>query len=357
MFTKLTTREITVTGAEAELRSIYDLFSRHKPEESRTLRLLIKAGAGFGKTTLSREIVRCMTFDEQNPRFKLMVFLQLRNHTLDTGINTAIREALVPKQYHGQIEQSDISCFLKDNENAIAFVLDGFDEASFSQIPDDAKKEKEPMIIDIIEKKAYLGACVIVTTRPHAVKDLELFMNVLVNIIGFSREQAREYIEKIRQNFESSPQLTSESILQELDKRALQELARNPMLLKMICFLWDCQSQKLGSTETQIYNDFTDLLFDRYRKKCHSFANDTEVVGYLEKLAWKALKQRQLHFTEAEIISELGQVAGQILEHGIGSGILYKDLPTGSFSKHSAINFFSQDSHGTCSGPISDTTM
>ena len=137
-------------------------------------------------------------------------------------------------------------------------ILEGFDEMAVSH------RKSDRFLIRLIEDCTVLEeATVVITSRPHACEDLGADRRI--EIVGFGKNQIKEFVEKSFPNDESD---LSVEFLQQLEEYPhLRSLCYVPMNLVMIVDIFRCNKKKLPCTLTELYQIFIVMTLQRQVKK------------------------------------------------------------------------------------------
>ncbi|XP_072049951.1 uncharacterized protein [Amphiura filiformis] len=207
-----------------KLESYKELFTL--PDEHH---ILLFGEAGKGKTTLISRIAYDWAKKEENAgrellEFELVVVLDIRNFQSNQTLAEAIERQLLPGASTYDIDQALVYL-----ENKCLVLLDGFDE-----MPKRLKNHT------LTQSSLLNKLFVIVTTRPH-LRDHFCRRNkgyTRVQVSGFSEDSALLYITRFFQK-SKKPHLTPSLIQKVQETPLLQALSSFPVLLVMMCLLWE----------------------------------------------------------------------------------------------------------------------
>ena len=149
--------------------------------------------------------------------------------------------------------QSVLKEIISTNGEGICFILDGLDEY----------EKRESVVFDLI-RGAYLPrSMVILSSRPSATFAFRQKAAVYIEVIGFLKDQIREYI----LNYPFTSRGSADSLLPYLDKHPnVLRMCYLPVHVAMVSFLHDRMEGDLPSTECGIYTHFTNLTLLRIKK-------------------------------------------------------------------------------------------
>ena len=172
---------------------------------------------------------------------------------------------------------------------------------------------------------------VIVTSRPVATTDIrrECTITKYIEVIGFSKEQIHEYIDKFPFSHPGSSEISrSENLKTFLEvHRNVLYMCYLPVLAAMICFLHQ-YSKAIPYTETKIYEEFTRLILLRYLRHTNKKANlpslhrlpekETEWFRKICQLAFNMCMQSKQVIYEDDTDVSLSPECSQGDECGLG---------------------------------------
>ena len=184
------TRRITTTK---EVTNMTGIFTPHKGCE-KPLIVWIEGEPGMGKTTYCQKLVfdwaskQCREWDETFPRIDVLLFLRCR------GIKSTIWDAIEDQILPDEIKREDKEMFfqfLKENPSKVLLLFDGLDEAD---------PQKLEMYLNLIQKKQLPGCYIVLTSRHEAGSKVRPYTDTLLEIVGFTRADAKCFIEKYFQD-------------------------------------------------------------------------------------------------------------------------------------------------------------
>jgi len=193
---------------------------------------LIYGNAGIGKTTLCKYIAYMWAKGELYDEFEYVVYIPLREWKTG-GIQGAI------KDYYYSRDTEKLTIDIASNK--ILFLFDGYDE-----LDSDRKK----LLRDELDK--YNLTHYIVTTRPYGYQKNDFRVNEQFETIGFTDDNVEEYIETFfKENEEKSKGL--KEFLQ--SNISIKHIAYIPLMLEMICSLWESKEFSDSLTMTELYTN------------------------------------------------------------------------------------------------------
>ena len=217
-------------------------------------RLLIEGRPGSGKTTLVHRFSK--DWARGNPKLnlkniKLLFLVHLRVFFNDANIT--LQDIL--KLYYS--EESKIDTIIHEAEaksgEGLCFILDGLDEYR-------PESMKNTFIFKLIKRQTLFNAIVITASRPAASAEFRNTADKQIEVIGFLKEQIREYIEKYP--------FTVPDRAMELHKYLEQHpnihhMCYLPIHAAMVCYLFNIMGGTLPHTETAMYTEFTNATLLR----------------------------------------------------------------------------------------------
>ena len=186
------TRGIATTK---EVTNMTGIFTPHEGCKQ-PLIVLIEGEPGMGKTTYCQKLVfewaskQCRDWDETFPRIDVLLFLRCRG--IKCTIWDAIEDQILPDEI--KLEEKEMFFqFLKENPSKVLLVLDGLDEAD---------PQKLEMYLKLIQKRQFPGCYIVLTSRHEAGRKVRPYTDTLLEIVGFTRADAKCFIRKYFQHAE-----------------------------------------------------------------------------------------------------------------------------------------------------------
>ncbi|CAA6806693.1 MAG: Unknown protein [uncultured Sulfurovum sp.] len=266
----------------------------HKPKEPIEIKDLIDTSkksliygkAGIGKTTLCKYISYMWAKGELYQEFEYVIYISLREWK-NRGLKGAIKD-----NYYSQ-DDEDITLDIKDKSQNILFLFDGYDE-----LDSDRKK----LLRDEIDK--YSLTDYIITTRPYGYQRSDFRVDEQFETIGFTDENVDNYIDNF---FDKDANKKSQSLKSYLESNiSIKHIAYIPLMLEMICSLWDKEELDNNLTMTELYSESIENMFFEYTEKngtAYIQDKEEEIFNYLGKIAFEGLKQQTI-LLDKNIIKE-----------------------------------------------------
>ncbi|XP_022783849.1 protein NLRC5-like [Stylophora pistillata] len=279
-----------------ETVSMTDAFRSH--EECEVPRVvLIEGQPGIGKTTCCLKLaydwsMECISAEACFP--KVEILLMLNCHDMKTAdIKEAIYDQLLPLDAEEK-EKENFFCFIHHNQSRIVLVLDGLDELS---------ETLYRRLLPLIKGRVFPSIYLILTARHELGMKVRRYCDTLLEIVGYTLEDANTYIEKYFSNHDH-PSLAKKLIKNLRKNPQLRELTANPLNTALLCLICEDSLGKLPFNKTMLYNELVSCVLMRYaQKKGISLDRKdpievfTEQLNQLGELALEALLRDQLYFT------------------------------------------------------------
>ena len=204
--------------------------------------------AGIGKTTLASELcVRWARDGFLAEDFDAVVLISLRS-LQQRSLEEVIVEHVGEENYQQLKKSAGSRCLI---------ILEGLDEMAIN------RRQSDSFLLRLIKDCTVLEeATILITSRPHACEEIDAGRRV--EVVGFGKEEIREFVEK---SFPNDTQSVEELIRQLDEYPQLRSLCYIPMNLVMIVDIFQCSEKKLPSTLTELYQVFIVMTLKRQVKK------------------------------------------------------------------------------------------
>ena len=285
--------------------------------------VLIEGDPGAGKTTLTLQLCKHWAKGELL-KTDLVFWVPLRHYKSVTNL----------RELFDKLGYPEITEYAKHNNGkGLVLILDGWDE-----LPN--QLQESSLFHDIVfnENRLFHRSTIIVTSRPVSsdeIAELVEERETHYQILGFSSENADEYIEKYFNNNNHSQ--SAKLLLAFLkDRENLRRHFYIPITVTIMCFVCksDCQ---IPETLTKLYERFVMLhirpnvpeTHQRAIKKVSTLSNVPKMIkpifGKLCKAAFNMLKDKKLTFDEEQlgISEEELDNLDMDMEHFDGFGMLH----------------------------------
>ena len=190
-------------------------------------------------------------------------------------------------------------------------ILDGLDEHGLGQNGD---------VLKIIRNQKMLNCGIIVSSRPHSTKAIELHFPAVVQVEGFDRNQAERFTSnffkdenQIRKVMEFAPSGSGKDF----------PIQQTPILLSFFCFLVAEQEIDLSDRTISLGDIYTLLVKCLYKKFTNKknipfkVAEFNKVMKSVGKLAFKTLTSNNPLLRRTEVLEMIGDFA---FEYGLFAG-------------------------------------
>ena len=281
------------------------IFKPHKEcQQPRTV--LIEGKPGMGKTTYCNKMVYDWATGKQEaedcfPRFETVLLLKCRD--MKSDLWEAIEDQLLPRDVEEDVRKRFFN-FVCKNQSNVLLVLDGLDEVPTSKLP---------VFTEIIQGRRELPKCrVVATARHEAGIKLRKHCDTLLQIEGFTKNDAREFIFKY---FNDNKNL-AEKLLSKLESdENLSDMSANPLNTALLCLICEEFQGDFPEGRTQLYEEIIQCILKRYRKKKGFPETNQDLVKvyeaqlkYLGQIALNGLLEGNLDLEESELKSHADEL-------------------------------------------------
>ena len=251
-----------------EVAEYDEIFREYKEGEL----VLIEGRPGSGKTTLVHKITQDWAHGKPillGARRVFLVTLRLLNYSKRDQNLSDVIEIFYDSEEIKKIVEHDLKDF---GGKGACFIIDGLDEY---------QNKEDSVISQLMNKEVLRSSMVIVASRPVATHSLRRKCGRRVEVVGFTKEQIRKYVEIYP--FESPCCEVSDIVskMREfLDKHPnVHHMCYLPVQAEIICFLFDTKGDSIPHRESQIYEEFTVSTINR-----HNYNNSKFQIQSLEEL-------------------------------------------------------------------------
>ena len=148
----------------------------------------------------------------------------------------------------------DLLTYITNNQEKVLLVFDSYDEYHSG---------RNSEIYEIFKGKKLRNCCVLITTRNSKADELRAFKDVHAENTGFSLWDMNVFMRRILGSREQT-----EHLLQHLQKKNLNDLAKVPLLLLFFCTLWkNGQLESFPKTKTKLYTAIVQYVLDHNQAK------------------------------------------------------------------------------------------
>ena len=265
--------------------------------------ILIEGAPGIGKTILLKHIAYSWADQGMLQKYNLVLLVHLRDPTIQKMSTPEQLFQYFCKPFGSNAAKIAITCseyFLENNGKSLTLLLDGYDE-----MPEELRGNS--LIADILNRQVLPDCGLVVSSRPHTSLLLRKQASLRVDILGFSEEQRKHYIEHSLNNQTQIKQLNTY-----LDQHnIISSLCYLPFNILLLLFLY--KQGFLPNNATELYSIFICLTIRRNLTKYGITAKQVitdinnlpepygKFIQQLSKLSLQALNKNQLIFTLDEI--------------------------------------------------------
>ena len=181
LYTELILEKIEndLLGEKARILLHYeDIFSSNG-----RVKILIKGDPGMGKTTLGKKV----GWDWARGDFKLysmVLFVFLKYVKPDETIENVILNQNPELEGLG-VSVEKIRSILDRFSDRCLLILDGLDEHGLGKNQD---------VLKIIRNQKLLDCGIVLSSRPHSIREIEIGFSTVIRVDGFTREQAKSFV-------------------------------------------------------------------------------------------------------------------------------------------------------------------
>ena len=277
-------------------------------EDNDDVVVLVEGSPGIGKTTFCLKIAYDWAKQQipkgySFPEFVVVLLLKCRD--IDGDVMDAIVEQLLPERMEETVKKEFMD-FIEDfhYQEKVLIILDGLDE-----LP----KKSENHVDKLLRKRILPFCYVLVTSRQERGIPVRQKVNfdILLQIQGFTEEDAFEYIRKHFQYVGPGYLARGERLITQIEKNTLlHALLSNPLNLLLLCVVFEDYHGELPSFRTELYQIIIRCLLRRYCAKHNLEApGDNQALEklfedsllVLGELAWRCLQEDRFSFREEEL--------------------------------------------------------
>ena len=280
-----------------------------KPHEecSNPRTVLIEGKPGMGKTTYCKKLVYDWATgkpvaDECRQKFETVLLLKCRD--IKSNIWEAIDDQLLPLDIQEESRQ-EFFTFIRRNQSSVLLVLDGLDELPPGKLP---------QFSEIIQGRVLPKCHLVATSRHEAGMKVRTYCDTILEIQGFTEEDARKFIHKYFKNMEA---LAQKLLIKLKNDKSLQDMTANPLNTALLClFCEECQGI-FPESSTQLYLDIIECVLRRFRgrkglpetseKLTELYKTELKLLG---RIALNGLHASNLDFDEHELRNHNVELSG-----------------------------------------------
>ena len=315
--------------AEQRVVETTEIFKPHE-ECEKPRKVLIEGKPGMGKTTYCNKVAYDWATKKHKAgdyfaEFELLLLLKCCDVGIGSDLWDAIDDQILPREVQTE-EREKFFNFISQNQSKVLLILDGLDEIPTSKLT--------KSFSEVISGKTLPRCYLVVTARHEAGIPVRKDCDTLLEVEGFSPEDAKEFILKYFEGKEDMAhalidKMSIDSRLKELtyfegngdmahdllanmsiDSRPGM-LTANPLNTALLCFLFEDFEGKLPQSRTQLYSEIVQCVLIRYRKKKGLPVDKTDLMElykgqlvHLGLIALNSLREGTTHFEDKQLGSE-----------------------------------------------------
>ncbi|XP_073255414.1 uncharacterized protein [Porites lutea] len=309
-----------------ETVTMKDIFKPHE-ECAHPRTVLVEGRPGIGKTTFCNKLAYDWAANKQEnpsgsffPNFQAVLLLKCReiesclseategqplprsekerlNEIFKSVLWGAIDDQLLPRDCTKE-DKEEFFKFIRCNQPEILLILDGLDELPANMFA--AFKE-------VIQGRVLPKCHIVATARQEVGMEVRECCDTLLEIEGFTKEDAREFIFRY---FKAEPHLAQKLINKLKSDENLQQLTESPLNTVLLCLLCEDSDGIFAESGTQLYLEMVECVLRRYRKKKGLTLPNTKdedltkvyktQLRQLGSIAWNGLLHNNLSLEEGE---------------------------------------------------------
>ncbi|XP_068738348.1 protein NLRC3-like isoform X2 [Montipora capricornis] len=290
---KIVAKEKTRGTLAKEITNMTSIFTSHEDCQHPRI-VLIEGEPGMGKTTYCQKLAydwatkQDCEWDESFPKVEVLLLLRCRE--IESSIWEAIDDQILPEEIDPELKET-FSRFVQENSSKVLLVLDGLDEAD---------PQKLALYFSLVQRKLLPGCHIVLTSRHEAGNKVRPYSDTLLEIVGFTRSDAKCFIRKY---FRHAEQM-AEKLINDVEG-PLAELTKNPLNTLLLCVLFEDFGGILPNNRTQLYVEIVLFVLRRYEMKNHlpSSGKDLLIVYKKElmilgRMAQESLFKGEGHFED-----------------------------------------------------------
>ena len=295
--------------AEHRVVETTEMFKPHK-DCKQPRKVLIERKPGMGKTTYCNKVAYDWATKKHQaedcfPEFELVLLLKCCDVKIGSDLWDAIDDQLLPREVKKE-ERKKFFNFISQNQSKVLLALDGLDEIPTGKLP--------TSFSEVISGKTFPRCYLVVTARNEAGIPVRKDCDTLLEVEGFSPEDAKEFILKY---FEGKGDMAHDLLADVSMDSRLEMLTANPLNTALLCLLFEDFEGNLPQSGTQLYLEIVKCVLIRYRKKKGLPVVNEDLMelykGQLEHLGFIALNgllEGITHFEDEQLGNEHSDLTG-----------------------------------------------
>ena len=245
----------TITGKVddiLQIKSPVELENIFKETKDQQRKILIEGAPGCGKSTLSQHICHQWARGKLFQEYKQVILIRLRELIVQNAKSLA---DMLPRRDDSMGEETAKVLSACDGQDVL-FIFDGWDE-----LPQNAPGRS--VITDILNSVKLHKCSVIITSRPIASMSLLNLVNSRVEILGFTKDELRQYFASCLDNDNSKVVILQQRIQ---ENPVVAGSCYLPMNASILVHLFKCEDE-LPKTQFDIFSALICNCMYRHQKK------------------------------------------------------------------------------------------
>lgn len=270
--------------------------------------LMVIGGPGSGKTTFLRKIgLEALKNSTREYKHKCIpVFLELKRLISSDKIN--ITELIADEFCTCKFPKPDL--FTKEalKQGKLLLLLDGLDEVPSERLSEVITKIKD--FVHQYDKNRFIVSCRIAAYQYQSW--FERFTDVVM--ADFDHEQIKTFIFNwFHSKLDQEQQIAQRcwGLLQKKEYSATKELAQTPLLLTLLCLVYD-DTQSFPNNRASLYNEALEILLKKWaaekrigRDPIHPDFTSPLETAMLSEIAYRFFKKDRVFFSERELVQQI----------------------------------------------------
>ena len=248
--------QVTINNSSfTRLNSIFDvLIPNYNSEEYKPEVIMVEGAPGMGKTTLCKEIAYQWAQNQSLTHLKLVLFISLEKVKCNS---IKILEDFILYFYNFDEIAADFAkqcaCILQQrNNDDILIILDGYDISQDS--PEDS------FLTQIVNRKVLRHSKIIITPQGICTSKLQNFVDIRIEILGFSDEDKKEYIERELKNYPNKIEILSSYLS---TNKNVNGICYIPMIMDIVVQAYK-ETEELPENEIELYQKVIGILVAKF---------------------------------------------------------------------------------------------
>ncbi len=227
-------------------------------------KLMIVGQPGSGKSMLLKHIALTYADNRLNefPEYPIPVLIEL--HRLNDAKLT-LNQLLVDEFDRNDFPNANYFVSTNLETGTLLLLFDGLDEVSSSE-----RKRVAQLVSDFVEK--YKECRFIVTCRTAVYKhEFDTLVDKTLEIVEFTDQQIRGFLKSWEPEMTRRNKSIEQLMLTLRDRPKIMQIARNPLMLTIITYLYTDVEFILPNSRAEFYRKATDILLDLWHQEHNKF--------------------------------------------------------------------------------------